>query len=338
MTAIASPMTFEERVRAVQAFGCTRRQAHFLALVALHSGYYVRRQYLTATGTQNGKNTQRFLERLLTCQVVARCTYRADRGHVYRLQHRALYRALGLDQDRHRRPAPPAVIARRLMLLDVVLSEPAAEWVATEADKVALFTGRFAVSRADLPRHTLIAEGADSHTTRYFRDRLPIALVGEPPAVHLVSLTLDGSVAAFEHFLHTHARLLTALPAWAVVIAHADHVPVAPLEAAFRRFVGDDHALSEARLRDLERYFVARRAVERNELARLSIAELQAFRTTRLAFAEPRIEALFSRWLATGACRLDPSLVTQPVVTRGTLILRPLPYPYQQFGAFAGVL
>jgi hypothetical protein len=54
--------------------------------------------------------------------------------------------------------------------------------------------------------------------------------------------------------------------------------------------------------------------------------------------AEPRIEALFSRWLATGACRLDPSLVTEPVVTRGALILRPLPYPYQQLGAFAGVL
>ena len=41
-------MTFDDRVRAVQTFGCSPRQARFLALVALHSGYCLRRQYLTA--------------------------------------------------------------------------------------------------------------------------------------------------------------------------------------------------------------------------------------------------------------------------------------------------
>ena len=113
MTAIATLMTFEERVRAVQAFGCSRRQAHFLALVALHSGYYVRRQYLNATGTQNGKNAQRFLERLLTCQVVARCTYRADRGHVYRLQHVCEQLPVQCDSDGRDSRARRSFLRRR---------------------------------------------------------------------------------------------------------------------------------------------------------------------------------------------------------------------------------
>jgi hypothetical protein len=330
-------MTFDDRVRAVQTFGCSPRQARFLTLVALHGGYYVRRQYLTATGTRNGKNAQRFLDDLVTHHVAARCRYRADRGYVYRLQHRRLYRAVGLDQNRNRRPAAPALIARKLMLLDVVLSEPHAEWIATEAEKVALFTERLRVLPDDLPRGTLIAEGADPHTTRRFKDKLPIALVGDPPMVHFVYLTVDGSAPAFERFLHTHGRLLSALPTWAVLVAHPPHVCPTPLEETFGRFVGDDPALTTARLQDLERYFVARRAIERNEFGQLSIAELQRFRSTRLAFAEARIEALFSRWVASGAPRLDGSLIARPMPP-GRLILRALEHTYQQFGAFAGVL
>ena len=330
-------MTFDDRVRAVQTFGCSPRQARFLALVALHGGYYVRRQYLTATGTRNGKNAQRFLDQLVTHHVAARCRYRADRGYVYRLQHRRLYRALGLDQNRNRRPAAPALIARKLMLLDIVLSEPHADWITTEAEKVALFTERFGVPLDDLPRGTLIAEGADPHTTRRFKDKLPIALVGDPPIVHFVYLAVDGNVASFERFLQTHGRLLSALSTWTILVAHPRRVCATALEQAFRRFVGDDPTLSTARLQDLERYFVARRAVERNDFGQLSIADLQRFRSTRLAFAEARIEALFSRWVASGAPRLDVSLITRPL-SPGRLMLRPLEHTYQQFGAFAGVL
>ena len=231
-------MTFDDRVRAVQTFGCSPRQARFLTLVALHGGYYVRRQYLTATGTRNGKNAQRFLDDLVTHHVAARCRYRADRGYVYRLQHRRLYRAVGLDQNRNRRPAAPALIARKLMLLDVVLSEPTAEWVATEAEKVALFTERFGVSLDDLPRATILAEGADPHTARRFKDRLPIALVGDPRVVHFVYLAVEGSIASFDRFLHTHARLLSALPTWTILLAHPRHVSAAALEEAFSNYLG----------------------------------------------------------------------------------------------------
>jgi hypothetical protein len=330
-------VTFDERIQAVRAFGCSARQARFLTLVALHGGYYVRRQYLTASGTRNGKNAQRFLDQLVGREVSARCRYRADRGYVYRLQHRGLYRALGLDQNRNRRPAAPALIARKLMLLDVVLSEPNADWLATEADKVELFTTRFGVSSDDLPRTTLVAHGADPHTTRHFKDKLPIAIVGQPPVVHLVYLTVDGSVSGFDRFLHTHGRLLGALPTWVVVVAHPPLVRPTALEDAFQRFTGDDSAAAATRIRDLERYFVARRAVERNEFTQLSIAELQTFRSMRLAFAEARIEVLFAQWIAAGTPRLDPSFLARPVPL-GRLIVRPLEHTYQQFGAFAGVI
>jgi hypothetical protein len=81
---------------------------------------------------------------------------------------------------------------------------------------VALFTEQLGVPKDDLPRGTLIAEGADPHTTRRFKDKLPIAVVGHPPVVHFVHVTVDGSVATFERFLQTHGRLFSALPTWAV--------------------------------------------------------------------------------------------------------------------------
>ena len=84
-----------------------------------------------------------------------------------RLQHRRLYRAVGLDQNRNRRPAAPALIARKLMLLDVVLSEPHADWIATEAEKVTLFSEQFRVSLDDLPRRALIAEGEELRRTMH---------------------------------------------------------------------------------------------------------------------------------------------------------------------------
>ena len=44
--------------------------------------------------------------------------------------------------------------------------------------------------------------------------------IGDPPVVHLVYLATDGGTASFEWFLREHARLLSALPAWVIVVAH----------------------------------------------------------------------------------------------------------------------
>ena len=332
-------MTFEDRVSAMEAWGFLPRQARFLVTVALHSGYCLRRHYTTFTGTQNGKNVQRFLDGLVARELAVRMTYRPDRGHVYHLHNRSLYRALGDEHDRNRRHASAALIARRLMLLDVVLQEPDAHWVATEADKVALFTDRFHVPHEDLPRHTWVSRDANLRTTRHFMHKLPIALVGTPPVVQLVYLATDGSAAPFERFLREHARLLSAVPAWTVVVAHPILVRATGVwDDTFRRFVGGDVAVTPSRVRDLERYFVARKAVEQNELARLSVAELQTFRAARLGFAEPSIEALFSRWAASGEPRLDPSLLTNARPQPGRLIVQALIHTYEQFGAYAGVL
>ena len=44
----------------LEPFGYTTRQAQFLALVALHGGYFLRRQFVAFTGRTHGLATVRF--------------------------------------------------------------------------------------------------------------------------------------------------------------------------------------------------------------------------------------------------------------------------------------
>src|SRR5689334_17295205 len=96
----------------------TERQAQFLTLVGLHSGYCLRRQYATFTGIAYGKNVRDFLDDLVARQLARRLTFRRDRGHIYHLFSRSLYSAIQQQDNRNRRHASPALIARKLMLLD----------------------------------------------------------------------------------------------------------------------------------------------------------------------------------------------------------------------------
>lgn len=79
-------MTFEERVAALDFLGLTPRQTRFVATVALHSGYCLRRQYAAFAGLAYGKNTRDFLDALVTAGVAVRESYELNRGHVYHLR------------------------------------------------------------------------------------------------------------------------------------------------------------------------------------------------------------------------------------------------------------
>ena len=327
-------MTFEERVQALDFLRLTDRQARFLATVALHSGYCLRRQYLAFAGVRYGKNVRDFLDGLVMRGLALRFTYRADRGHVYHLHARAIYRALQQDDNRNRRVASPALIARKLMLLDLVLSEPDVEWVATEHDKVELFTTRYGIDRDDLPHRTFDGVGEDEAvTTRYFIDKLPIYTSPLTAVPHFVYLASDTATQGFEQFLRDHRRLFAGLPAWAVVCAKPAHiVDLSAHEATFSDFVQGKAFGNADRLR---RLFATRRLVEDGQLGKLSADDLHAFRQARKLFATPRTERLYVAWLADGESVFHEG--GAPPAGSGQLLIRTLPHTYEQFGTMAGV-
>src|SRR5258708_14026660 len=75
-----------------------------------------------------------------------------------------------------------------------------------------------------------------SGTTRYFIHKLPIAVVGEPPAAAFVCLVTDTTGPGLEQFLTDHRRLFASLPAWTVVAASPGPVGLHACEAALQRY------------------------------------------------------------------------------------------------------
>ncbi|SRR6266436_2631663 len=82
-------------LEALQALGYTEIEAHFLYLVATHSGYFAARQFLAFTCCGHwGKRTTTFWGKLHT-KKHARTEYFPKSGKVYHVFSRRLYRQIG---------------------------------------------------------------------------------------------------------------------------------------------------------------------------------------------------------------------------------------------------
>jgi hypothetical protein len=363
-------VTLDDRVTALAFLGLTPRQTRFVATVALHGGYFLRRQYASFVGlVSRGRAVADFLNPLVHSRVMTRVAYRRGRGFVYHLRAKRIYQAIEQDDNRNRHVSP-ALIARKVMLLDVVLAHPDLTWLATEQDKVALFTDRFHVPVADLPQRNFVVTSrarsvsgspADPFTTRYFVNKWPIFLRGEGDTarVNFVALIVESTGQAFQHFLQNHIPLLRHLPAWTVLAAcPAGLAGLAPCRVVFDRAFSS-HPISRgegahALAPDLARYFQTRRALETGAVASVSIADLDHYREARTRLLGPAVEHAYARWRiqprawpeaaadvpADSTVRPSPS--TSPAHGRdtaggGELQLYPLPFTYRQFGDFAGV-
>jgi len=337
-------MTFDERVRALALLGFSERQTRFLVTVALHSGFCLRRQYVTFAGLKYGAGVRDFLDRLVTRKLATRSAFRRDRGHVYHLHSSAIYDPIDQADNRNRRTASAALIARKLMVLDYVLEHPAVEWFATEADKVHLFASRFGIRPIDLPQRIYVARRREaSPTVRHFVHKLPIFVKTDSPAVSFVWLVTETSGEAFEQFIHDHIRLLSHLPDWRVVAVAPRHIPGLPACApALDRVV---RAVMRSRTSDecdaLREYFTTLDQLERNVLNRVSNDDVNRFYQLRARFATNEFEVLFERWKLDRttdiADRGGTGFAGALRHGRGMLVTEQLPHSYDRFGTRAGV-
>src|SRR5215831_8785320 len=112
-------MESQDRIAAVTTLGFTERQARFLVLVMQYSGVCLLRQYSAFAGIVHGQKTRKFFAKLI------------DRRLVYHVHHKALYRAIGETDSRHRRPLSPDRIIHGLGTLDAVLATSTTEYLTT---------------------------------------------------------------------------------------------------------------------------------------------------------------------------------------------------------------
>ena len=184
--AAEAPPSFQARAARIAALGWPEGEADWIALVALHTGVFLRSQWCHFFHDDHRMPATRFVR-----QLIEKKQAREDKRAIFPGGARAVlvtsktfYRVLDIPNVRHRRgqDANDAVLMRRLLSLDYLIERPSLTWLATEEDKVQRFEA-LGISREIMPRR-LYGKPDQPKVPRYFDLKMPVAL--DPPTATFV--------------------------------------------------------------------------------------------------------------------------------------------------------
>ena len=126
------------RDRKLELLGWTGQAAEWIALVCLHSGVFTRAQFCHYFGDAHRWKAPRFVQTLVARKAAVESAWPIlnGGGKTCRISSKAIYRALGVENIRHRREASKPVVMRRLLSLDFVLEHPGLNWLPAEPEKI----------------------------------------------------------------------------------------------------------------------------------------------------------------------------------------------------------
>ena len=161
------------REQALASLGWTGREAEWIALVCLHSGVFTRPQFCHYFDADR-KRALRFVKALIDRKEAVESEWPVVNGggKSCRISSKPIYRALGIENIRHRRKTTVSVLRRRLLSFDFVLEHPGLNWLPTEGEKVEFIEG-LGVHSNLIPRR--IYYGTVGAQKRYFALKLPVA-------------------------------------------------------------------------------------------------------------------------------------------------------------------
>jgi hypothetical protein len=214
-----------DAIDSLAGFGYSEREAAFLYLVAVHSGYCLRRQFNQFVARERGAIATHFLRRAVGLgHLTAKpCV---EGRLIYHLADRNIYGLVGLPGSQGRRIKSPGEVLRRLMLLDYVLLHLGHErFVETERAKREFF-----LQLNVRPEAVTQAEE--------FGHAVPISYIrAEEKLLTRLAFIDEGqsSSAMFARFLKTHGALLRALPGMEILYVALTPAPFAQAARVFER-------------------------------------------------------------------------------------------------------
>ncbi|MCC6589072.1 MAG: hypothetical protein IT168_20410 [Bryobacterales bacterium] len=326
-------MTDSERIANVAKLGYGEPEARFLTLVALHGGYFVRREFDGHLGVKRGKRTEALVEKLLDRGHARRQVYEHNR-QVFHLHFRPLYAAVGDENSRNRRDHQPQAVKARLMGLDFVLAHPECRYYATEVERVGLFTGGYGIARESLPAKLFGRSEASTSARRYFVERFPLFVrPGKDDATFCYIDSGYETCSPFVTFLRSYAALFEALPSFELVYAGTTDARFGDAEAIFRRVLGKGRPWLP-QLGDVDRlvaHFHDRALFEKRETAGFDRQRLDRLRDDFDSFSGDYFAELFESWKQHGDVILRSKLADVKVPC-GRFTEYRLQHDYEMFG------
>ncbi len=305
-------MTTPERIKALQNFGYDLDEARFLCTAALHSGYFLRRQFLAFIDGTKGWKDVALLNRLKAHRH-CRVTFFRHSRMVYHLSAKPLYGAIGERDNRNRREHQPSTIKNKIMGLDYVLEHPKYLYLATEREKMDYFVHTRNIAPEDLPTRLYSSPHGHDPKAKHFVESYPIFLPapaeGAGPRTHFCYVD-EGlqTTDRFATYLNQYGRLFAALGDFHVIYTAERPSLFASAERIFQRFVisvfGSSDPVDPEQQRLLA-YFQRRRLYENRDFSDFDTATLIRFREEKKHFAGEPHEALYTRWKAGDSTSLD---------------------------------
>jgi hypothetical protein len=295
-----------EPVAAIERLGYNETEAAFLYLVATHSGYFTRSQFLRYTQQSKGCLVHRFTTKTLT-QGHATAKEYGYQTLVFHLFSRQIYGAIAKDNLRNRRQLSNELIRTRLLILDFVLSDPSRCYLETEADKVGYFNRDLGIPLTLIPCRTYKSRKSGSQTDRYFVDRFPIFLTAEPvptPAFVYCDSGLPGLSGYLTH-VRNYQQLLRRLHGFNLVYASPESAKFRRAQGFFSRTFDSNPPVDTAQL---ARYFYIRQLWESHKTATLTRADRDFLRDGDKRFQGVWFESLYQKWSAGPMSQADLQL------------------------------
>lgn len=320
-------MTQEQRTINIQRLGYDESGARFLCLVALHGGYFVRRQFDSWAGVQRGKRNEEFVAHLLDQGHSRRHVFEHNR-QVFHLHFRPFYSAIGDENSRNRREHQPQAIKTRLMALDFVLEHLSNRYFATEAEKVEYLCGERDIAREHLPAKLF------GNTRRYFLDRFP--MFTRSGASEIVFCYIDSGFetsAAFVTHLRYYLPLFGELPSFELVYVGTAATRYGEVQTVFERILSHGNAwLSKTADADrLLEHFRDRLLFEQRQTSGFDRTRLDRLRDDMDTFSGPQFADMFERWKALGDDAIRAELASHKI-PRGRFSRFVLRHDYDIFG------
>lgn len=282
--------------------GYSPRDAMFLRIVAIHSGVFLRRQYLAYIGSGPGNAVQTLVTKLL------------DRGHgqaisfgdnkiVYHITYKGIYRLLGIEDSNNRRSRSGWLLKSRLMALDFILDHADGHFLETEQEKADFFTRHFDAKREQLPVVVYPARqiGAGA-ISRAFVEKFPI-LVGPSASAQArpdvaFSFIDDGqaTVSSFAGFLHRYSSLMSLIPRLRLFYVADAATKFVPAQRQFERLIsGAASSSSPAQPDTLLRYFELMKRWQEGA-TRFNSDQFAELAKLRRLYNGLEYDALFEKW------------------------------------------
>jgi hypothetical protein len=294
-----NPMNDLTSIQALKAFGYSHVEACFLRLVALHSGVFLPRQFNQYAGATKGKRVDNFLDQLRKNNH-CRAYKLARNANIFHVTSKAVYRAIGHENLRHRRSHKIDYVKTKLLSLDYILENPAPRYLPTEEEKIHFFTKVLNVPMTELPAKAYKTPKSTTETLKYFIDKYPLFLPKEsfsPAVVHFTYVDPGPYVSCvdFLNHLRFYARLFSHLPEARMVYIHQTAAKVKLAEDQFLSFFRSG---CKVNLDDLEmfKYFRLREAWEAERYEEIGASELLFLNRAKKKFVGARYESLFATW------------------------------------------